>query len=111
MDHEVFVQADGELVSAWDVQLSDVEQQHKSEPCTYHERDGSVRKGLVHFMLESAAVRFSAPVNSVEVGQKGLMSATDDRFYDVMVSKIEPERDHVRVLGRATRKFSYEQDR
>jgi hypothetical protein len=111
MDHEVFVQADGELVSAWDVQFTEIEQQRKTEPCTYHERNGSARKGVVHFTLESAAVRFSAPMNSVQVGQPGLISATEDRFFDVTISTVEPEQDHIRVAGRATRKFSYEQDR
>jgi hypothetical protein len=111
MDQEVFVQADGELVSAWDIQFTDVQQQRKTEPCTYHERDGTVRKGVVHFTLESAAVTFSAPTSSVRVGQQGLMSATEDRFYDVTVSTVEPEQDHIRVAGNATRKFAYEQDR
>jgi hypothetical protein len=111
MEHEVFVQSNGEMFSAWDVQFTNVEQYRESAPCTYHEPDGSVRKGKVYFTLESAEVSFCASKGSVQTGQQGQLSSMDDRFYDVTISALTQDQDYLRVVGRATRKGSFEKDR
>jgi hypothetical protein len=111
MAPEVLVQSNGELFSAWDVQFSHVEQHRETAPCTYHERDGSVRKGKVFFTIETAQVSFYACVGTVRVGLQGQLSSTDDRFYEVTISSAEPEEEHLRVVGKATRKVSVENDR
>lgn len=111
MAPEVFVQANGELFAVWDVQFTGVEQHRETAPCTYHERDGSVRKGVVFFTVETTRVSFCVCVDTVRVGLEGQLSSTDDRFYEVRISSIEQEQAHLRVLGTATRKFTFENDR
>ena len=111
MAPEVFVQSNGELFSAWDVQLTQVEQHRETAPCTYHERDGSVRKGKVFFTIETAQVSFCACLDTVRVGLQGQLSFTDDRFYEVTISSAERDQNHLRVVGKATRKDSVENDR
>ena len=111
MASEVFVQSNGELFSAWDVQFGQVEQHREAAPCTYHEDDGSVRKGKVFFTIETAQVSFCASLDTVRVGLQGQLSSTDDRFYEVTILSAEREQDHLRVVGKATKTVSVENDR
>jgi hypothetical protein len=111
MAPEVFVQSNGELFSAWDVEFTQVEQHRETAPCTYYEPDGSVRKGTMVFTIETAQVSFCASVGAVRVGLQGQLSSTEDRFYEVTISSAEPEQEHIRVVGKATRKVSVENDR
>jgi hypothetical protein len=111
MDHEVFIPANGEMFYAWDVRFTSPEERRESCPCAYHDRDGTVRKGKVHYTLESANVSFCAPAGSIGVGQQGQLSSTNDQFYDVTVASVQPAGQHLLVSGEATRKFAYEKDR
>jgi len=107
---EVFILPDCQSFFAWNVQFSETERRRESCPCTYHEKDGSVRKGLVQYTLESASISFCALPGTIRVGHQGQISSTDDQFYDVTVSSLEPAEGHVLVGGQATRKFAYEKD-
>jgi hypothetical protein len=111
MTSEVFVQANGEVFSAWNVEFTRSQQHRETVPCTYHERDGTVRKGKVFFTIETALVSFCACVATFRVGVEGQLSSSDDRFYEVTISSVEPQGDHARVSGKAQRKVSVEQDR
>ena len=111
MDREVFITSNGESFFAWDVQFKGTERRRESRPCTYHEKDGSVRQGSVQYTLESAEVRFCASPGSVRVGLQGQLSSVDDTFFEVTVSCLQPAEDHVLVLGQASRMFDHEKDR
>lgn len=100
-----------EMFYAWDVRFKDVEQRRESSPCKYFERAGVFRSGKMYYTLESATVIFCAPPDSIKVGQQGQISSTDDHFYEVTVSSLEPAGGHIVVCGHATRKFAYEKDR
>jgi hypothetical protein len=111
MDHEVFIPANGEMFYTWHVRYTSLEERRESGPCTYHDRNGTVRKGKLYYTVESATVSFCAPAGSIRAGQKGQLSSTDDRFYDVIVASVQPAEQHLLVSGDATRKFAYEKDR
>src|SRR5260221_4925264 len=110
MEHDVFILND-EMFYAWDVRFTAVEQHRESSPCRYYEPEGVFRKGKMYYTLESAEVVFLAPPDSIKVGQSGQLSSTDDQFYEVTVSSLQPAGDHILVCGHATRKFAYEKDR
>jgi hypothetical protein len=101
MEHEVFIPSNGEMFYAWDVRLTVLEQRRESCPCTFHERDGTVRKGKMYYTLELGKVSFRASPGTVAVGHQGQLSSTNDQFYDVTVSSLQSEEEHVLVSGEA----------
>lgn len=111
MEHEVFIQSDGEMFYAWDVRFTVLEQRRESCPCTFHERDGTVRKGMLYYTLESAKVSFRASSRTVAVGHQGQLSSKSDQFYDVTASALQSEGEHFLVSGEAKRKFDHGRDR
>ena len=110
MTYEVFIPSNGEMFYAWDVRFTMLAQRRESCPCTFHERDG-VRKGNMYYTLELGKVSFRASPGTVAVGHQGQLSSTNDHFYDVAVSSLKPEEEHVLVSGEAKRKFAYGRDR
>jgi hypothetical protein len=108
---EVFVLPDGESFYAWNVKFEVAERRRESRPCSYHEKDGSVRKGVVHYILELADVTFSASPGSIRVGLQGQLTSPNDIFFDVTVSEFRPVGEHIVVQGKASRMCDYEKDR
>ena len=111
MHREVFVLPDGESFLAWNLQFTEAQQRRESCPCTYHEKDGTVRKGTMHYTLETAKVSFCACPDSARLGVRGQLSAVDDKFFEVTISSLEPSEDHILVSGQASRMFDHAKDR
>jgi hypothetical protein len=57
--------------------------------------------------VEEANVSFCASQDSLKVGQQGQLSSSGDRFFAVVISKVEPVDDHLLISGQATRKYLY----
>jgi hypothetical protein len=110
MEREVFVLPNGESFMASEVFLAALEAHEETAPCIYHEPDGSIRKGTMRYTVESADVSFSAFAGLLKVGQNGQLSARGDQFFEVTISSIQSAEDHVRISGRATRKYSFKRD-
>src|SRR5262245_57167931 len=110
MQREVYVLPNGDSFLAWNIKLTALKQSRESAPCLIHGRDGSVRNGTVRFTIESADVSFCTFPHSLQVGQQGQLSSTDDKFFEITVSSFEPIEDHVIVFGNASRRFGYERD-
>src|SRR5687768_12162527 len=109
MQREAFVLLNGESFSIWEITFGQVKQQRETHPCLIQEPDGRTRKGTISFTVESAAVSFSAPVDMLASGSTGQMSSGDE-FFEVTISSVEPQADHLRVSGRAERKFDYQKN-
>jgi hypothetical protein len=107
MDREVFILPDGESFSAWEVRFGRPKRRREACPCTIQELNGSIRNGTLSYTVESASVSFCASQGSLKVGQQGQLSSSDDRFFDVMISRAEPVEDHLLVSGQATGKYLY----
>lgn len=50
LTREVFVLKSGETFLAWEINLENLKVQRTSEPCTFHQKDGLVRKGRAFFI-------------------------------------------------------------
>lgn len=113
MEHEVFIREGVGFDScyAWNVRFSDIEHQRQSRPCTYHERNGTVRKGQMHFTLESAQVTLLTRSGALRTGERGQLSHTNDEFYQVTILRVEARGAHDFVRGQAERQFANEPDR
>jgi hypothetical protein len=113
MEHEVFIREGVGFDScyAWNVRFSDIQQERQTYPCSFHARDGTVRKGQVNFTLESAQVTFFTSPGAVSIGERGQMSYTNDEFYEITVLGVESQGDHDFVRGQAKRQFGHEPDR
>lgn len=109
----MFIREGGDFDScyAWNVQLSDVQRNRQSRPCSYYERDGTFRKGLIHFTLESAQVSFFISPGALRIGERGQLSYINDEFYEITVLGVESLGDHDLVRGQAKREFANEHDR
>ena|ERR1700722_9170493 len=107
MEREVFILPDGEAFSAWDLRFCCQRQHQETCPCIFHERDGSVREGNLMVTVESADVTFSACQGSLKVGQKGQLSSSEDRFFEVEISSVEPIENYLLVSGRATKRIHH----
>jgi hypothetical protein len=107
MEREVFILPDGEAHSAWDLCFSSPRQHQETYPCIFHEHDGSTREGNATETVETAEVTFSACQGSVKVGQKGQLSSSEDRFFDVEITSVKSIENYLLVSGRATRRIHH----
>jgi len=105
----VFVLANGESFSVWDVVFEPLERRDESFTAWIQEH-GSSRKGTIRCTIESANVSFRVVAGSLKAIDKGLLSTRDDVFFEVTLSSIEAASDHDRVSGQASRKFNYRED-
>lgn len=109
MPREAFVLLNGESFSIWEITFTEVKRQRESHPCLIQEPDGRTREGTISFTMESGTVSFSAPVDMFASGSRGQMSSGDE-FFEVTISSVKPEADHLRVSGRAERRFDYKKN-
>ena len=98
MEREVFVLRNGDSFSTWKVQFDGLKE---------HRED----LGRYSYTIESARVRFCATPATVHVGEWGLLSSANGRFYDVKVTFIELAQGHVVVHGDASRTFDHKENR
>lgn len=105
MQREVFILPGGESFFAWDIHFATAKQRKESQPCYHHYDDGSVRKGVLHYTIESAEVSFRTYAGSVRIGIQGQLSTADEVFYEVTISSLKPAGDQILVWGMATRKI------
>ncbi len=105
MDREAFVLENGDSFFAWTIDFDGWERHEETRPITFHEQDGTVRKGKITFTVESANIRFSASMGSLKEGQTGQLSWNDDRFFEVTISAVKQAQDRLEVSGRAVRQF------
>src|SRR4051812_14236966 len=71
---------------AIEVQFEGMERKRESAPCTYNEKDGTARKGTIYYTLETAKVRFRAPVGVVRAGHQGQMSSIGDHLKTIKLA-------------------------
>jgi hypothetical protein len=60
-------------------------------------------------MVEFAMVNFCASSGTLAVGEKGQMSS-NDQFYEITISSVEREIDHLRVSACAERRFDFKKN-
>lgn len=111
MERDVFIEANGQSCSVWQVEFRNPEVRRHSDPCRIQEQDGTFRKGRIHYTIESAEITFCTTPGSLEPGREGQLSTPGDRFYEVRIGSVTLHEDHAIVSGHASRKFNYEPER
>src|SRR5260221_5919303 len=104
MAREVFVMADGDSCTVWDIQFVDQQRREGREPCKISYLGGPLRDGWTRFVEDSAKVTFTSSNRDLGIGLSGQLSSGDDPFFEVVISDIEQQGDHLRVHGTATRR-------
>ena len=106
MQREALVLTDGRAFSVWQTTFSELKRERTNSPCMIQERDGSSRNGSITFTVESATVSFCASHGNLAAGEKGQLSSIDE-FYEITISSVERETDHLRVSACAERRFDF----
>ena len=108
MEREVFVLANGETFSAWDLSFSFMEEHSETSPLKMQARDGNfLKKGTITFTVKAGTVHFHAVPGTAQVGRSGQLSSREDWFWDVTISTVEPAAEHDLVSGKASRKLGH----
>jgi len=108
MTTEVFVQPNGDITSAWDIEFTDVMERQEFVPCDIHQLDGSVGRGRMRIKVETSRVGFCVAPDVLQVGLQGQLSANDDTFHHVLITSLEKKQNHEWASGQSSRMISSE---